>query len=54
MRGGADLLGVDFDEHVAFVIAALDAQADELDLHGSGPRLASAARSRPAARRAVG
>lgn len=34
VRAGADLLGVDFDEHVAFVIAALEAQADELDLHG--------------------
>jgi predicted hydrolase (HD superfamily) len=34
VRGGADLLGVDFDEHVAFVVAALEAQADELDLHG--------------------
>ena len=34
VRGGADQLGADFDEHVAFVIAALDARADELDLHG--------------------
>jgi putative nucleotidyltransferase with HDIG domain len=31
----ADDLGVDFDEHVAFIIAALEAHADELELHGS-------------------
>lgn len=31
---GAEQLGVDFDEHVAFVVAALEARADELDLHG--------------------
>jgi putative nucleotidyltransferase with HDIG domain len=36
VSGGAEKLAVDFDEHVAFVIAALDARADELDLHGSG------------------
>jgi putative nucleotidyltransferase with HDIG domain len=34
VRGGADTLGVDFDAHVAFVIAALEARADELELHG--------------------
>ncbi|HEX8122513.1 MAG TPA: HDIG domain-containing protein [Solirubrobacteraceae bacterium] len=34
VRHGAEALGVDFDEHVAFVIAALDARADELELHG--------------------
>ena len=34
VRRGADTLGIDFDEHVAFVIAALDARADELQLHG--------------------
>jgi putative nucleotidyltransferase with HDIG domain len=28
-------LGVDFDEHVAILVAALEARADELDLHGS-------------------
>jgi putative nucleotidyltransferase with HDIG domain len=33
VRAAADL-GVDFDEHVAFVIAALEARADELDLRG--------------------
>jgi putative nucleotidyltransferase with HDIG domain len=34
VRHGADKLGVEFDEHVAFVIAALEAKADELELHG--------------------
>jgi putative nucleotidyltransferase with HDIG domain len=34
VRGGAAQLGVDFDEHVAFVIAALEARAGELELHG--------------------
>ncbi|MEA2219800.1 MAG: hypothetical protein QOJ35_2426 [Solirubrobacteraceae bacterium] len=34
VRRGADLLGADFDEHVAFVIAALEERADELELHG--------------------
>jgi putative nucleotidyltransferase with HDIG domain len=34
VRRGAELLGADFDEHVAFVIAALEARADELELHG--------------------
>ena len=38
VRGGADQLGVDFDEHVAFVIAALEARADELELHGPDAR----------------
>ncbi len=36
MRQGAEDLGVDFDEHVAFVIAALEDRAEELDLHGQG------------------
>jgi putative nucleotidyltransferase with HDIG domain len=36
VRAGAEELGVDFDTHVAFVIAALEARADELELHGSG------------------
>jgi putative nucleotidyltransferase with HDIG domain len=35
LREGAEALGVDFDEHLAFVIAALEAQADELELNGS-------------------
>jgi putative nucleotidyltransferase with HDIG domain len=34
VRAGADHLGVDFDAHVAFVVAALQARADELALHG--------------------
>jgi len=32
LREGAELLGVDFDEHVAFVIAALAGHADALGL----------------------
>jgi putative nucleotidyltransferase with HDIG domain len=36
LRAGAEELGVDFDEHVAFVIAALDDRADELGLEGRG------------------
>src|SRR3954451_10799007 len=35
LRAGAEALGVDFDEHVAFVIAALEERADELELNGS-------------------
>ena len=35
LREGAEALGVDFDEHLAFVIAALEEQADELELNGS-------------------
>ena len=35
VREAADELGVDFDEHVAFVIAALEERADELELHGT-------------------
>jgi putative nucleotidyltransferase with HDIG domain len=35
VRRGSEELGVDFDEHVAFVIAAMEARADEL---GLGPR----------------
>jgi putative nucleotidyltransferase with HDIG domain len=34
VRSGAEELGVDFDEHVAFVVAALAGHADELDLDG--------------------
>jgi putative nucleotidyltransferase with HDIG domain len=34
VRRGAEELGLDFDEHIATVIAALDERADELDLHG--------------------
>ncbi len=39
VRHGAEALGVDFDEHVAFVIAALEARADEL---GLSPRQSAA------------
>ncbi len=35
VRGGAADLGVEFDEHVAFVIAAMERRADELGLAGS-------------------
>jgi putative nucleotidyltransferase with HDIG domain len=35
LRHGAEALGVDFDEHVAFVIAALELRAGELGLDGS-------------------
>jgi putative nucleotidyltransferase with HDIG domain len=35
VRDGADELGVDFDEHVAFLIAAMEERADELGLAGS-------------------
>ena len=35
LREGAEELGVDFDEHLAFVIAALEEKADELELNGS-------------------
>jgi predicted hydrolase (HD superfamily) len=40
VRAGAEELGVDFDEHVAFVIAAMEEHADEL---GLGPREAEPA-----------
>jgi predicted hydrolase (HD superfamily) len=35
VRNGAEELGVDFDEHVAFVIAALEPHAEQLGLTGS-------------------
>ena len=35
LREGAEALGVDFDEHLAFVIAALEERSDELELNGS-------------------
>ena len=34
---GAELLGVDFDEHITIVIGALEERADELGLNGSPP-----------------
>jgi putative nucleotidyltransferase with HDIG domain len=37
VRGGAEELGVDFDEHVRFVIAALEERADELGVGSSAP-----------------
>ena len=36
VRDGAEELGVDFDEHVAFLIAAMEERAGELGLRGSG------------------
>jgi putative nucleotidyltransferase with HDIG domain len=36
VQRGAEELGVDFDEHVGFVIAAMAERADELGLAGSG------------------
>jgi putative nucleotidyltransferase with HDIG domain len=36
LREGAAALGVDFDEHVTLVIAALDERASELGLEGRG------------------
>jgi predicted hydrolase (HD superfamily) len=35
LREGAELLEVDFDEHVAFVVAALEPHAEQLGLAGS-------------------
>ena len=35
LRAGAEALGVDFDEHLTIVIAALEERADELELHGA-------------------
>jgi putative nucleotidyltransferase with HDIG domain len=35
VRHGAEELGVDFDEHVRFVVAALEAHAAELELDGT-------------------
>src|SRR3954464_269649 len=35
VRAGAEELGVDFDDHVGFVIAALEQRADELGVRGS-------------------
>ena len=43
VRHGAESLGVEFDEHVAFVIAALEERADELELHGRAERAEPAA-----------
>ena len=35
LREGAEALGVDFDEHLAFVIAALEEHSEALELDGS-------------------
>ena len=35
VRGGADELGVDFDEHARFLVAALEEHAGDLGLEGS-------------------
>jgi putative nucleotidyltransferase with HDIG domain len=35
VRAGAEQLGVDLDEHIRTIVAALEARADELDLNGS-------------------
>ena len=35
IRRGAEDLGVDLDEHIAFVVGALESRADELELEGS-------------------
>ena len=43
VREGAEELGVDFDEHVAFVIAAMEERADELGLARSGLTMAEPA-----------
>jgi putative nucleotidyltransferase with HDIG domain len=40
LRRGADELGVDFDEHLAFLIAAFGPKAAELGLEGSAARSA--------------
>jgi putative nucleotidyltransferase with HDIG domain len=37
VRAGAEELGVDFDEHVAFVVAALTERADELGVASGAP-----------------
>src|SRR5919205_2122530 len=37
LRAGAEDLGVDFDEHLAFVIAALEERSTELALDGAEP-----------------
>ncbi len=39
LRAGAAELGVDFDEHVAFVVAALEEHASELGLDGGTPSI---------------
>jgi putative nucleotidyltransferase with HDIG domain len=43
LREGAENLGVDFDEHLAFVIAAMEEHAGELGLEGSSEQSAASA-----------
>ncbi len=43
MRLGADEMGEDFDEHLAFVIAALEPRAEELGLTGQAAGTGDAA-----------
>ena len=50
MRLGAEELGEDFDEHLAFVIAALEPRAEELGLTGEA---APAAATPPPARHRI-
>jgi putative nucleotidyltransferase with HDIG domain len=45
LRAAAEDMGVDFDEHVAFVIAAMEEQSSELGLEGSEGSEASASRA---------
>lgn len=56
VRSGAAHVGADFDDHVAFVIAALQTRADELELHGRDAGAAAAAPlpGHPAAPRTAG
>ena len=48
VRHGAQELGVDFDEHVRFVIAALEERAAELGLDGAAPAAPASAAPAPA------
>src|SRR3712207_3830481 len=36
IRRGVEDLGVDLDEHIRFLVAALETRADELELNGTG------------------
>jgi putative nucleotidyltransferase with HDIG domain len=47
VREGAEALGVDFDEHLRFVIAALEERADELELHGKAAEDSASAAPEP-------
>jgi putative nucleotidyltransferase with HDIG domain len=38
VKQGVEELGVDLDEHISFLIEAMEQNADELGLTGSGPR----------------